>query len=116
MAEWKEIHTLDEWSEVIKTSDQDPVLLLKHSTTCPISANAWQECQRFVADDAVPNVNYVIVKVIESRPVSNQIADELAVKHESPQLILINHRKAVWNTSHWSITGDNIGTALSNIK
>ena len=113
MAQWREITTLDEWANVIKHSDQLPVLLLKHSTTCPISAAAWQECLGLVEDDPGENVDYILVKVIESRPVSNQIATELKIKHESPQLILIKSQEETWNTSHHSITQENISNALS---
>jgi bacillithiol system protein YtxJ len=103
MAQWHQITTLDEWNQVLKTSLRKPVLLLKHSTACPISANAWREWHSFVSE-APQHVLYVMVKVIESRPVSNQIASDLQVKHESPQAILIQNQKAVWNTSHWDIT------------
>lgn len=48
-----------------------------------------------------PNVDVdnVLVKVIESRPVSNQIAEDLGVKHESPQVIYVKDKAKYWTAS-----------------
>lgn len=108
MTQWKELASLHEWQEIINESTDKPVLVLKHSTTCPISASAWREFQSYLNGSANETATFVMVKVIESRPVSNQIATDLNVVHKSPQLILIRNKKAVWNTSHWHITEDNI--------
>ena len=56
--------------------------------------------------DGAPEVR--MVKVIESRPVSNAIAEALGVEHKSPQLILVRERKALWSTSHFDISAKNI--------
>ncbi|UOF90681.1 bacillithiol system redox-active protein YtxJ [Fodinisporobacter ferrooxydans] len=104
MTQWREIQSLDEWQNVLEQSTEKLVLLFKHSTTCPISANAFAECQAYIAGEPRQDVDYVLVKVIESRPVSNQIAADLQVKHESPQTVLLQNKQAVWNASHWSIT------------
>lgn len=113
MVQWREITTLDESATIIEQSEKLPVLLLKHSTACLISAAAWQECLTFVENNPNKHLSYVVLKVIESRSVSNQIAEQLNIKHESPQLILIKNQEAVWNTSHWSITNENMKNALA---
>lgn len=112
MAEWKEIETKEAWDEARTQSSTQPVLLLKHSTSCPISAGAMKACQQYIEDNAKQDVDYRFVKVIESRDVSNQIATELNVKHESPQLILIRDQKAVADTSHQAITKEKITEML----
>ncbi|GMA64239.1 bacillithiol system redox-active protein YtxJ [Alicyclobacillus fastidiosus] len=112
MAQWKEIAGLDDWLEVFDASANKPVLVFKHSTTCPISANAWKEFQSYLNGSPNDDTEFVMVKVIESRNVSNQIAHDLHVTHKSPQLILIRNKEAVFNTSHWSITQDNIRKVL----
>jgi bacillithiol system protein YtxJ len=55
----------------------------------------------------------VLVKVIESRPVSNQIAEDLGVKHESPQVILLKGGASYWNASHWAITEEHIHAVVN---
>jgi len=112
MTQWKELTSLHEWQEVFNESTDKPILVLKHSTTCPISAGAWREFQSYLNGNANDTAEYVMVKVIESRPVSNQITADLNVVHKSPQLILIRNKEAIWNTSHWHITEDNIRKVL----
>ncbi|MFD2670279.1 bacillithiol system redox-active protein YtxJ [Marinicrinis sediminis] len=111
MANWREITTVDQWKDVLDSSAQKPVLLFKHSTTCPVSANGLREYEDYLSKDN-EGVDYVLVKVIESRPVSNQIAEDMKVKHESPQVMLIKNKFPEWNASHWSITNEHISAVL----
>lgn len=113
MAEWKEMKTLADWEDVLAQSESQPVFVFKHSTTCPISANAWKEFAAYLDSEPREDVSYVMVKVIESRDVSNKIANDLGVKHESPQAIVVKDRKETWNRSHWDITQQSIREALS---
>ena len=108
-----EILTEEHWKKVVKASQDAPVFVFKHSTQCPISAGAAYRTNEFLskeADKNTPKVYYV--KVIETRPVSQKIEAETKVKHESPQLLLIEEGKAVWNTSHEDITSNTIKMAL----
>lgn len=104
MEDLLEVKNPQDWVHLKELSADKPVLLLKHSTTCPISANAWREFQKFHASSQNRDLQTAFVKVIESRPVSLKIAEESGVKHQSPQAILFKNGKAVWNTSHWDIT------------
>src|SRR5690625_2647032 len=113
MPELKELLEVNDLNEVWETSNEKPVLLFKQSTTCPISATAFNEFNAFLNDSDDP-IGAYFVKVRESRPVSNQIAEELEVQHQSPQLFLVKNKEAVWNTSHNNITVDTIKEALQN--
>lgn len=104
MAKVKEIESLADWHEMLESSESKPLLLVKHSTTCPISANAWNEFHQFMKTPDHDKVHSSFVNVIESRPVSLQIAEDSGIPHESPQAILFKNRKAVWSTSHYDIT------------
>lgn len=106
MTDLKELTTTKDWEALLKASNEKPVLLLKHSTTCPISANAWKEFNHSLEDLNARGIETAYVKVIESRPVSNQIAQELGVTHQSPQAIFIKNGASTWMTSHWDITKD----------
>lgn len=111
MSELKQITSESEWESILQESNEKPVFLFKHSTTCPVSANAYKEYQDFPT-----NLDKYFLIVSESRPVSNQVAEDLGIKHESPQIFLLNDGKAVWNTSHWNITEENIKEALEQNK
>lgn len=112
MATWKELHTVEEWQEVFEQSQNTGVVVLKHSTTCPVSASALEEYEEYLENKPNEKVNYYLVKVIESRPVSNQIAEDLNVKHASPQIIYIKNKYPEWNSSHWSVTAKHIAAVL----
>lgn len=82
---------------------EGPVWLFKHSTTCPISASAYRRVAGYVAEEGAGAPPMYLVKVIESRPVSNEIAARLGVRHESPQVLLVQGGKVVWHASHGGI-------------
>lgn len=102
--EWKEITTTEEWDKVLEKSSSRDQIILKHSTTCPVSFNALDEYNNYLADSPNSNIDYTLVKVRESRPVSNKIADNLGVKHESPQIIYIKDKAKYWSATHWAVT------------
>ena len=93
-------------------SEAAPVFVFKHSTSCPVSAAAHERVRAYIQQEGgAPDVR--MVKVIETRPVSNLIAETLGVQHASPQIILVKGRKAVWHTSHSDITGAVMREALA---
>lgn len=104
MANVQQFTSIEQWDQALKGSSERPLLVFKHSTSCPVSAGAHEEFSHFVEDRKAEEVDYAIVHVIEDRPVSNAIAEQLGIKHASPQAILVKDGQPVWNTSHWHIT------------
>jgi len=111
MAEFKELYVIQDLEEILEESHRRKIIIFKHSTTCPISARAWQEVQDFIKESS-DEILVVMIKVIESRPVSNLAAENLGVKHQSPQVLLVSNRKALWHASHQTVTKTNIKKAL----
>lgn len=111
--EWKEITTLEQWKEVLERSSERGQVILKHSTACPVSANALKEYEEYLSGTPNRDLDYVLVKVIESRPVSNQIAEDLGVKHESPQIIYVTGKQKYWAASHWAVTAAHMSAVLN---
>jgi bacillithiol system protein YtxJ len=54
------------------------------------------------------------VTVQTARPVSNSVEAQLAVRHETPQAIVVRSGKAVWTASHRAITRRSLQAALSS--
>ncbi|MFS0786445.1 bacillithiol system redox-active protein YtxJ [Shouchella sp. 1P09AA] len=96
-----EMTTQEDWNQIQEKAQDQTVLVFKHSTQCPISAEAFDEFQAFTAEN--PDYVSAFVKVIESRPLSNQIAEDLKTVHKSPQLFVLNNSKVQWTESHWNI-------------
>ena len=85
-------------------------LLIKHSFRCPISARAFDEYQAFI--DTHPRTSHGWIDVVAQRPLSLDVAKDTGIRHESPQAIVFEHGKVIWNASHGSITRATLKTAL----
>jgi bacillithiol system protein YtxJ len=106
----EEITSQEQLDAALEQSNEQPVFLFKHSTACPISAGANDRVRQYVqADDAAP---VYLVKVIESRPVSNAVAERLGVAHKSPQVILVRNGEAQWDASHHGVRAERMAEAL----
>ncbi|WP_277585949.1 bacillithiol system redox-active protein YtxJ [Psychrobacillus antarcticus] len=99
MENYTEITSVDQWKKVLEQSNEKPLVVFKHSTTCPVSAHAYGEFSSFEKP-----VDRYLVKVIEHRQVSDEISDDLGIQHQSPQAFVIANGEVVWNASHWKIT------------
>jgi bacillithiol system protein YtxJ len=53
-----------------------------------------------------------LIRVIESRPASNHVAQITGIPHESPQLILFKGGQAVFDRDNWDISAEDIAAAL----
>lgn len=76
-------------------------VLYKHSTRCPVSAYAFQEVLSFAESN--PSWKVFLLKVIEQRALSDVVAAQLAVPHQSPQVFIIKDGHCVWDASHSDI-------------
>lgn len=77
-------------------------VLLKYSTTCPISANARREMTDFEARH--PEQTVYGVDVHRARELSDTVAQRLGVEHESPQLFVLRDGEPVYTVTHWEIS------------
>lgn len=112
----KELTSIEDWNACIADSRERPVLVFKHSTRCSISAMAESIVQRYEVGDGPGRPPLYMVKVVELRPISDEIARSLNVQHKSPQLILVKNGEAVWSTSHYNITSENIQEAVDQFQ
>ena len=95
----------------IAESRERPVLLFKHSRTCGISCEALDELHAHL-ERSEANATYKLITVQSHRRVSDEAADRLGVRHETPQAILLRDGRPVWKASHFRITADALGQAL----
>lgn len=105
--EWFELETVNDIEDILNRSSQKLQIIFKHSTRCPVSSNAFREVSSVTGGIvSLTDINYV--DVIRSRGISQEIASKLQVRHESPQLLLINNQQLVWNVTHYQIEGEAI--------
>ncbi len=77
-------------------------IVFKHSLTCPISKGAFEQFQAYMEEQQTIPAYYLYIQ--EVRPLSNQIAEQFGIRHESPQVLYLKDGKVVWSESHWNIT------------
>jgi bacillithiol system protein YtxJ len=106
-----ELTTVEELDRALSESAQHPVLLFKHSLTCPISSHAYLEFQTYL-ESADSRVAYKLITVQTAREVSGSAAEKLGVTHQSPQAILVHNGASVWAASHYAITSESLQEAI----
>lgn len=103
---WKILTEEKQITEIAELSHEKPQLIFKHSTRCSISSMAKSRLER---DWDLENVEPWYLDLISYRNVSNAIASQLGVHHESPQAILLKDGLVVHDSSHSSISVSEIG-------
>src|SRR5262245_43649977 len=81
------------------------LLIFKRSPICPTSHAAEEEFANFVAGKAErKGLQFVLVDVINARPISQRIARDTQVRHASPQALLLAQAskgpRVLWHESH----------------
>ncbi len=107
---WKEMTTEAQLAEAVELSHEKPQLIFKHSTRCSISSMAKDRLER---EWNLENVEPWYLDLIAYRNISNAIASELGVHHESPQAILLKDGAAIHDSSHNSISVSEIAKHVS---
>lgn len=97
-----DVQSLD---ELVSRSNQQSVVVFKHSTTCPISAAAYREMSDFEGEVA-------LIEVQSARELSREIENRTGVAHESPQVIILRKGQVVWSASHWKVKADSVAEAV----
>lgn len=103
----KAIVSQKDFDFLLSQSGQNPVLLAKLSPSCSISMAAQEALQEFVKDYQGHTLFYSI-DVIAAKPLARALAEQVGVRHESPQVLLFHKGSVVWHTSHRNINRANL--------
>jgi bacillithiol system protein YtxJ len=96
---WRILTDLGQLNEIIELSNQQPVLIFKHSTRCSISRFALKNFENEY-DFSEEELQAYFLDLIEYRNISNEIANRFEVMHQSPQILLIKDGKCIYQESH----------------
>ena len=91
--------------QLFEQSNAEPVLLFKHSNSCPISSRAYRQMQ-----DVKTPVSIIVVQ--DERELSSEVATRTGVRHETPQALVLRNGRAVWAASHFDISADAVEQAV----
>lgn len=106
-ANFIKIDSPDALEEIFNSSNDKPVILFKHSVTCPISFDVYNEVSSVGKD-----IYLVIVQ--SARAISNLIAEKTNIRHESPQAIILKNGVPVYHASHYDISSGDIENFAKN--
>jgi len=101
--DWIELSAASQLDDLKAASFHRPQVIFKHSTRCNISSMVKSRLDRATAP---AGVDFFYLDLIRYRQLSNQIADDFAVWHESPQIILLVNGKSIYDESHTAISID----------
>lgn len=99
--DWLSLTNSNQLDEIVHLSNEKPVLIFKHSTRCSISRMALKQFESEF--DLSDKITPYFLDLLEYRSISNEIAERFGVMHQSPQLIVIQNGKAIYNVSHSDI-------------
>ncbi|PYT08776.1 MAG: bacillithiol system redox-active protein YtxJ [Acidobacteria bacterium] len=105
------LQSVEDLAEALHESIERPILLFKHSLTCPISTRALNELQSYL-EHADSRISYKLITVQTARGVSDEAASKLRLTHQSPQAILVRNGREVWSASHFDITASALAEAI----
>lgn len=93
----------DQQLDQILSNNEKPSVIFKHSTRCSISATALDRMERQWKPEWIEKADFYYLDLLTYRSISNRIAEELQVEHQSPQVLVIDSGKAVYEASHMGI-------------
>jgi bacillithiol system protein YtxJ len=81
---FKTMTTSEDLTAALEASQDKPIVIFKHSTSCPFSARAQEQVANAKHDLEV----YGLV-VQYAKDLSQEVAEKLGVEHASPQAIVV---------------------------
>lgn len=100
-----ELASVSDLNALFTSSREHAILLFLYDPWCPVSAMATRQVAQVGADIGR-------IDVSRQHDLSREIERRSGVRHESPQLILIDDGVAVWDASHSGIDRNSIERAL----
>lgn len=102
MIPWIQLTETQQLDEIDQLSENQSVVIFKHSTRCGISRSVLRRLESEF-DLEVENTKYYFLDLLAYRDLSKEIAIRYHAVHESPQMLVIQKGKVVYNVSHHDI-------------
>ena len=113
---WIELNSEEKLAEAKAASKNNPVVLFKHSTTCPISTTALNRLERNWKEEEVAGTKAYYLDLLSHRNISREIAHLFDVEHQSPQVLIIQNEKSVYDRSHFDIDYPSIKKEIEKLS
>lgn len=94
---WKVLTSEEQLTAILEQSHTKSQLIFKHSTRCSISTVIKKRLETGIIPE---HIDFHYLDLLAFRSLSNKIADDLDVYHESPQVLLLKNGKCIFDESH----------------
>lgn len=102
---WNQLTSAEQLEQIKQNSFQTPQVIFKHSTRCSISSMVLNRLERSETPD---NIHFFYLDLLAYRSISDKIATDFSVHHESPQILLIKNGECTYDESHHGISMDEL--------
>lgn len=100
---WSELNSEKQLDQLREESKLKRVLIFKHSKRCALSCVALNRFERNWNESEMGHVKPYLVDLMAFRKTSDGIARQFQVTHESPQVLIIENGRSVYNKSNFEI-------------
>jgi len=106
---WIHLNKIEQLHQIRELSKTRPQVIFKHSTRCFISTLIKDKLEKVAPPD---EADFYFLDLVRYRLISDSIAAQFSVHHESPQILLIKSGECVYDESHNSINMDEIAALV----
>ena len=110
---WIALTTEAQTDQIKEESKHHPVVIFKHSTRCSISNMAENRLKNL---KDIGDATFYYLDLLQYRPISNKIAEDFKVHHESPQVLVIANGECVYDETHNGITVSELEEEVINAR
>ena len=97
---WITLQQEEQLAQIKELSKTKAQVIFKHSSRCSIS-NVIKN--RLEKGPTPSNIDFYFLDLIRYRDISNKVAEDFSVYHESPQVLLIKNGECIYDESHSGI-------------
>lgn len=104
---WNYIETEEDLKKAVEKSFQHKIGIFKHSTSCFISKTVLKNFEKEI-NSLGQKPELYFLDLLAHRAISNKIETDFAIRHESPQFLVLENGEVINNASHQHISADQI--------
>lgn len=98
---WIPLLEINQLNEILTNSNKKKQIIFKHSTRCGVSRGVIKQFEK--QNENIENIDFYFLDLIAFRNISNAIAQNFNIEHQSPQLIILKNKKVIAHASHYAI-------------
>ena len=106
---WLSLKNEDQLQELDEKSFHQAVIIFKHSTSCSISQIIKYRFEK----QWLSNTSIYLLDILSNRAISNMIEEKYQTRHESPQILVIQNGKCIFDESHLDIDVEEVNSYLT---